>query len=79
MELQLGSLPSKPSKARRYAEDPMASLKVPEPNLYDPIAQAKAAAAKAKQDLEDYIQTDEPTEEQLLNWSTRPESFEGQQ
>jgi hypothetical protein len=71
VELQLGVKPYKPKPQR--LEDPLANVGVPTPNIYDPIAQAKAAAAKATQALKDKIHTDELTEEQLLNWSVRQE------
>ncbi len=65
--------------------DPLATASVPAYNglavdTEDLIAQSKLEAAKALQALKDEIATpDMLTEDQLLNWSSRPESFEGQQ
>jgi hypothetical protein len=78
VELHLGSAPIKLT-VQPESLDPLASMPVPEPNLYDPIAQARAMAAKATKAIQDKIDTpDELTEEQLLNWSSRPEEFERQ-
>jgi len=81
VELHLGPPPYKTPKntARPIIDDPMASVSVPTPNIQDPISAAKAHAAQQLKHLQDYIETDAPTEEQLTMWSARPEDFEGQQ
>lgn len=49
------------------------------PSEFDPIAQAKAAAAKATQAIQDKINMpDELTDEQLMNFSVRDNTFESQ-
>ncbi len=81
IELQFGVIPDKP--VRHEVLDPMETLKIPEPNVFDPmtaIAHAKAEAAKHKKAIEDYIDTpDNPTEEQLMYYSVRPETPQEQQ
>lgn len=64
--------------------DPLASVSVPEFNgvldTADLIAQSKVEAAKALKELTDDIaMPDMLSEDQLLNWSSRPEAYEGQQ
>ena len=64
----------RPPKVSYEHQDPMASLEVPTPNIQDPIAAAKAEAAKQLKAIQDYIQTDEMSEEQQMFYSTRPEA-----
>ncbi len=64
--------------------DPLANASIPSFNgvldTDDLIAASKASAAAATKALQEQIATpDMLTEDQLLNWSSRPESFEGQQ
>lgn len=73
MEFQLGVAPYKASRQTRL-DDPMANLQVPEPNIQDPLAYAKAEAAKALKEIQDYIHTDGLTEEQQLMYSSRQEA-----
>lgn len=81
IEIQLGPETVKYRKPKPAPlEDPLANAEIPVPNIFDPIANAKAAAARATRAIQDKIDMpDELTEEQLLNWSSRPEPFEGQQ
>lgn len=73
IELQLGVKPHKPSRPPRL-EDPLASVSVPTPNLFDPVAFAKAQAAKATAALKEQIEMpDELSDEQLLMYSARQE------
>ena len=73
ISLQLGSLPQKPRQIESI--DPMSNINVPVPNIpMNPVEAAKVHAAKELAKLQDYIETDEPTEEQLMNWSVRPEA-----
>lgn len=73
IKMELGAPPSKDSR-KPIVDDPMANLQVPQPNIFDPIAMAKAEAAKKMKEIQDFIETpDDPTEEQLLNYSVRPE------
>ena len=71
MEFELGALPDRPRLTR--LDDPMAGVSIPAPNILDPIAAAKAHAAAELKKVQDYIQTDEPTEDQMLMWSARAE------
>jgi len=73
IELELGPEPHKAAKAERYDVDPMATLQVPIPNIQDPIAAAKAHAAAELAKIQDYIETDEMTEDQKLFYSSRVE------
>lgn len=81
IKLALGNEPIKPVKrVPERLDDPLANVSVPVPNIYDPIEYAKAVAAKATQALKDKIDMpDELTEEQLINYSVRDNTFEGQQ
>ncbi len=73
IQFQLGVAPYKAQRQARL-EDPMANLQVPEPNIQDPLAYAKAEAAKSLKDIQDYIKTDEPTPDQMMMWSSRQEA-----
>lgn len=73
IEIQLGVQPHKSSKAVTFDIDPMSNLKVPQPNILDPVAAAKAHAAQELAKIQDYIETDEMTEDQKLFYSTRSE------
>lgn len=71
MKLELGAEPVKPQD-RVYAEDPMESIQVPQPNIQDPIAMAKAHAAAEMKRVQDYIHNEgELTEEELTFYSAR--------
>ncbi len=76
IELELGTLPIKVANkaANAHYIDPMADMAIPQPNIQDPLAYAKDAAAKALKNIQDYIKTDEPTEDQMLHWSSRQEA-----
>jgi hypothetical protein len=73
IDLKLGITPYK-ARRRAQSDDPMADLKIPVPNITDAISAAKQAAAQELQRIQDYIETDEPSEEQLMNWSVRNEA-----
>jgi hypothetical protein len=74
IKMQLGNPPQKRQPKGLQLDDPMANIAIPQPNLYDPVAQAKAHAAKELQAIKEYIDTpDEMTEEQMLGWNSRPE------
>ena len=77
--LNLGPMPIKHKPRPIIAEDPMENIAIPKPNILDPIAAAKAHAAEQTKKIQEYIETDSPSEEQLLMWSAPTDSFEGQQ
>jgi hypothetical protein len=76
----LGAEPTKEHRPIELPQDPLELAVIPEPNIYDPIAQAKAVAARATQAIKDRIDTpDDLSEEQLMNYSIRDNAFESAQ
>lgn len=68
IEMHLGAPLQKAYKSQpEVLTDPLANAKVPTPNIYNEVSE------------DTKIVTDELTDEQLLYYSSRPESFEGQQ
>lgn len=83
VKFSLGAEPYKAQpKPMEIPQDPLelAQITIGEmPSEFDPIAQAKAAAAKATQAIQDKIaMPDELTDEQLMNFSVRDNTFESQ-
>ena len=80
------SLGAEPYKAQQQPmeipQDPLELAQITVgniPNEFDPIAQAKAAAARATQAIQDKIaMPDELSEGQLMNFSVRDNTFESQ-
>ncbi len=77
IEFTLGVEPYKAPRQR--FEDPMASTQIPTPNIMDndqldPIQAAKLHAAQQLKQLQDYIETDEISDDQKLFYSARVEA-----
>lgn len=71
MEFELGAEPIK-DKPRSFVEDPMELIQVPQPNIEDPIAAAKAHAAQELKRIQDYIHNDDVlSEDELTFYSAR--------
>lgn len=69
VEFHLGKAPAKAYKPQaEVLTDPLANASVPKPNIYNEISE-----------VDKIEMPDELTDEQLMNWSSRPEAFEGQQ
>lgn len=69
IEFHLGKAPAKAYKPQaEVLTDPLANASVPKPNIYNEISE-----------VDKIEMPDELTDEQLMNWSSRPEAFEGQQ